>query len=385
MTARPPWALLGALLVIVTLVVYGIARWQPFAPGAPVATAGPAGDPRSGDAVFARSCAVCHGAAGAGGGVGPVLTGARLSAADVAAVVASGRGIMPAGVVTGTEAADVAAYVAGISGGEADDPATPSPAADAGGRATFTGARLDGVGVQLDAAAPSNWTVWIDGPATDPLRVAEIAAGEVASDTPSVDGGTTLPGRYDRVLVGTDPDEPALAGSLAPERAKDLLRLIVGVAPDEPSVLGAAEAQVQILREHVGFLAAARDEGNLANVRFHGEHMVNITRGRPLRDVDGNGEASNPGDGVGLIGGPRAYLRTIGLLIGPALTDRDRTAAALATRISREGARSGRAVSVAAARPSIAAIQRADEQLARAWSALAQAARESAVVELATP
>ncbi len=84
---------------------------------APARTAGFVGDPARGEAVFARSCASCHGTGGAGGGIGPRLVDAGLLEASVASIVATGRGVMPGGLVEGTDAADVAAYVAKIGGG----------------------------------------------------------------------------------------------------------------------------------------------------------------------------------------------------------------------------------------------------------------------------
>ncbi|HEY7177603.1 MAG TPA: cytochrome c [Gaiella sp.] len=104
-----------ALLVVVTLATFGLAKWHPFSPSAPAATS-PAGsgDPTRGARVFASTCAGCHGA-DAQGKVGPALRGSGLTAEEVAAVVASGRGVMPAGLVSGQQAADVAAYVATLS------------------------------------------------------------------------------------------------------------------------------------------------------------------------------------------------------------------------------------------------------------------------------
>lgn len=380
---RPPWALFAALFALVSLGVYGLAQWQPFAPGAPSAEGAALGDPVRGEAVFARSCATCHGDGGSGGGVGPELVDRGLGADQVAGVVAAGRGVMPAGIVSGAEAADVAAYVAQISGGvagAATTPGAPDPPT-AAGRATFTGPRLSGLRVQLDAPAPSNWTVWIEGPGGR-LRVDAIPAGERESDAALVDGGESLVGRYDRVLVGADAQSPALVGSLPAARAQELHRLLVEDSPGGAPVVDLAAGQVEILREHVRFLALARDEGNLANVRFHGEHMVNITRGEPLQDVDGNGEASNPGDGVGLIDGRGAYLRRVALLSGPALTDGDRAAAAVTETIAELGARAGQAATVAEAAPDIAAIVRADATLEADWARLRTRAEESAVIEL---
>ncbi len=372
--------------MLVSLAVYGLAQWQPFAPEAPPAAATAGGDPVAGQAIFARACAQCHGAA-AEGGVGPRLADTGLDAATVAGVVAAGRGIMPAGIVTGAEAADVSAFVAQVAGGAgaATTPApTTTPAPAAGGRAAVVGPALGGLVIALDSPAPADWGVWIEGPAGR-LRVDDIAAGEGASRTPSVDGGRTILGPYDTVLVGADPSSPALVGSFASARIDQLLALRIDdpQRAEEGSALEAAAVQIAVLRDHVRFLAAARDEGNLANVRFHGEHMVNITRGDPLQDIDGNGDVSNPGDGVGLIDGPGAHLRRVGLLTGPALTDPDREADALATVIARDGVVAGRAGSVDAAAQAIAEIERADARLAVVWATLRRAAQRAAVVELA--
>jgi mono/diheme cytochrome c family protein len=100
------------LLIAVVVGTIGLALWHPFKPSpssAPVA-----GDPPRGKAVFAASCAGCHGA-DASGGVGPALAGSGLTESEVVAVVAAGRGVMPAGLVGGQDAADVASYVASLS------------------------------------------------------------------------------------------------------------------------------------------------------------------------------------------------------------------------------------------------------------------------------
>lgn len=77
-----------------------------------------AADVYLGETLFADTCASCHGAAGAGGGVGPRLAGSGLAADQVAQVIASGRGVMPGALVSGTDAASVAAYVASIAAGK---------------------------------------------------------------------------------------------------------------------------------------------------------------------------------------------------------------------------------------------------------------------------
>ena len=369
------------LFVGVSLVVYGLARWQPFEPGAPAAAQAPPGDAVKGKAVFARACAVCHGAS-AEGGVGPALAGSGVEAGEVIAVVGAGRGVMPAGLVEGQEAADVAAYVSSISGAGAESATTPEAPGAAAGRVTFTGERASGVSVRLSEDSPADWTVWLEGSAGR-LPVATIPAGGRTAAAASVDGDPLI-GRYDTALVGVDPGAPELSGTLAPRRSDDLLSLLVDdpSSPGGGSALESADAQIAILREHVRFLVAARDEGNLANVRFHGEHMVNISRGRPLRDVDGNGDPSNPGDGLGLIDGRDAHLPRISTLAGPTVAPAVRDLSALVALIAGQGERCGTAGTVDDARPAIAAIERADARLAAAWSRLRDRAERAAVIEL---
>ena len=376
--------------MLVSAAVYGLARWQPFEPSAAPAADVATGDAAAGEQVFARSCTVCHGPK-AEGGVGPRLAGSGLTAETVAGVVASGRGIMPAGLVSGAEAADVAAYVASISGagapasttpGTATAPTATTPEAPPGGTARLTGPALSGVTVQLAAPAPAKWPVRLQGPAGR-LQIGVLAAGESDLSVGSTRGGRSILDGFDTIEVGVDPAAPDLRGTIATGRSADLSALLVDDpgTPGTESALALAAAQVAVLHEHVGFLRAARDEGNLPNVRFHGEHMVNITRGAPPRDVDGNGEASNPGDGVGLLGGD-GWLRRVGSLIGPSLTDADRAAAAQAAVIARRGEVAGTSASVAAAGPSVDAIAAADARLQAAWARLRARARASATIPL---
>jgi len=102
----------GGVVVVATFV---LAQAQVFAPEAP--SGGPVrGDVKRGAAIFASTCAGCHGEGGVGGSPGPRLVGrSGLDAAEVAAVVEQGRGVMPPGLVSGAERDDVAVYVASIA------------------------------------------------------------------------------------------------------------------------------------------------------------------------------------------------------------------------------------------------------------------------------
>ena len=71
---------------------------------------------------------------------------------------------------------------------------------------------------------------------------------------------------------------------------------------DVTADLRKGQSQIDLLVQHTGFIEQALAQDNVFNVRFHAEHLANITLGEPIRDLDGNGQASNPGDGVGLLG-----------------------------------------------------------------------------------
>ena len=103
-----------ALPFAVAAVTFGLALWHPFSPSAPASASPSTGDVARGETIYSETCAGCHGA-GATGGIGPRLRDSGLTAAEVAAVVASGRGTMPAGLVSGQDLSDVAAYVAMLS------------------------------------------------------------------------------------------------------------------------------------------------------------------------------------------------------------------------------------------------------------------------------
>jgi mono/diheme cytochrome c family protein len=72
------------------------------------------GDPYRGETVFSQKCASCHGVGGAGGGIGPKLTGLPLSLAAAKAQIDNGDSVMPASLVTGGPERDVLAYLATV-------------------------------------------------------------------------------------------------------------------------------------------------------------------------------------------------------------------------------------------------------------------------------
>lgn len=107
------------LLLCVAGAVFALAQGRFLAPSAPAGVGAAAsikpGDAYQGELVFVETCAGCHGDGGVGGGVGPRLAGAGLSAALIQSRIERGAGTMPAGLVEGKSEADVLAYVIGIT------------------------------------------------------------------------------------------------------------------------------------------------------------------------------------------------------------------------------------------------------------------------------
>jgi mono/diheme cytochrome c family protein len=74
------------------------------------------GDPKHGEAIFTQNCSSCHGAAGAGGGIGPTLKGEK-SRKDYAAAIVWIKNPKPPmpklypAPLSESDVADVASYV----------------------------------------------------------------------------------------------------------------------------------------------------------------------------------------------------------------------------------------------------------------------------------
>jgi mono/diheme cytochrome c family protein len=103
-----------ALLLALSGATFGLAKAHLAKPGTPKVAAGAkiaVGDVYRGETVFSQTCAVCHGAAGKGGGIGPRLDGDQITLARVKAQIEAGGGAMPPNLVTGQKELDVLAYV----------------------------------------------------------------------------------------------------------------------------------------------------------------------------------------------------------------------------------------------------------------------------------
>ncbi|MBV8397017.1 MAG: cytochrome c [Actinobacteria bacterium] len=104
----------AVLFVAVSGTVFALAKLHLARPT--LASSGPVqlGDFYNGGTVFSQTCAVCHGADGRGGKIGPKLAGTPITLARAKAQIDAGGSVMPAGLVKGQQEKDVLAYLATI-------------------------------------------------------------------------------------------------------------------------------------------------------------------------------------------------------------------------------------------------------------------------------
>jgi mono/diheme cytochrome c family protein len=261
---------------------------------APATTGAAAGDAERGAATFASTCSGCHGDGGAGG-VAPRLRGASIGVDEARTIITNGRGGMPAGLVSGATLEDVLAYLH-----ERVFAAAGAPAAG-GGTATLSGAGLSAVRLALTSPAPAGWRAWLEG-AGGRDDLGPVPAGATRASLAG-GGATPLGGGEVRVSVGRDAGRPALTGTLDPTVAEALTRLVLRdpSTPGRVALLAGAGDGAAVFARWTGLLIKAVDAGDLAGIHRSAEAVVNVVRGGPGRDVDGDGRVEAPGDGHGLL------------------------------------------------------------------------------------
>lgn len=165
-------------------------------------------------------------------------------------------------------------------------------------------------GVPLPAAG-SHYTLWFSDGLVD-VAMAEIAPGSDISIT--VESDENLPAIFDRAFITLEPDgqsdgpagEPVFL-AFRPLASLDVIPLLLATAPDTPGEKGylpGAEEQAQLAADHGGFMSDSLAAGNLAVAQNHAEHVINILAGQDnsaFGDLNGDGQAQNPGDGFGVI------------------------------------------------------------------------------------
>lgn len=124
-----------------------------------------------------------------------------------------------------------------------------------------------------------------------------------------------LLGNYSGAIISVEPDgiEDGELGTIAftgtvPGESLLHIRHVVFQFPANPDGKGfliGADEQMLLAIEHAGLLLGELAANNLSEARRHAEHVINILDGETgaiFGDLDGDGVAQNPGDGVGVRG-----------------------------------------------------------------------------------
>ena len=175
----------------------------------------------------------------------------------------------------------------------------------------------------LQPSAGTSYLAWVDiasGPIGE-VTVDDRGLGRLDAVIPS---GVAMTFRISEEPIGTSPTEPT--GPIVYEAGIDAAADTRSDALALAAALVDAEEQLVLAQDHQQLLLDAVEVDDLAEVRRHAEHVVNILAGADganFGDIDGSGVAENPGDDIGV----RGHLETA-LEIG----DRFRTPSASSLR-----------------------------------------------------
>jgi hypothetical protein len=121
-------------------------------------------------------------------------------------------------------------------------------------------------------------------------------------------------GRFDQFVISigpannaspNQPGEILFSGEVAGEVNRLVNSFLAGEG--EKGTLFSAAEQANLALEHATYLQESLAAGDMPGARLHAEHVVNLldgADGRSFGDLTGDGQAENPGDGVGV----RGYL-----------------------------------------------------------------------------
>lgn len=161
------------------------------------------------------------------------------------------------------------------------------------------------------------WLIENDGETLRNLGPLPVENGRITA------AGSTeenLLGNYTGALITEEPDEdpePDTPGDIifaseSTSEQRALLRELLFVSElDEQGFLPGAESQINIAQDHAGFIQESLAQNNLDAARLHAEHVINTLDGESgdnFGDLNQDGQAQNPGNGVGV----RLYLQEAG-------------------------------------------------------------------------
>jgi serine/threonine-protein kinase len=257
------------------------------------------------------------------GGVNPLWIAAGIAglalivgAVALGLTLAGGRGLpgsTPASTQPGGQTGTIEAVNTEI--------AAPPPVTSVGA-ALFRDASLTAALNGLEALPDGSfYQAWLIGPRAQPqsLGKLEVFNGTASLKFTAADGKSLLP-RFSGFEISIEqgsqeavrPGHVVYVGQLDPAIMKDL-QAAAEVAPDtavKATILNGVKSQTKVFDTHITNTINAIGAKDLKLIKLHAEHVVNITVGKNdtrYGDLDGNGKAQNPGDGVGL----SIYLRLL--------------------------------------------------------------------------
>ncbi|MCP5095324.1 MAG: hypothetical protein GY943_07220, partial [Chloroflexi bacterium] len=163
-------------------------------------------------------------------------------------------------------------------------------------------------------AASQQYVAWVRNSGTNESRF--LGALDVINGQVDVTGSAAenLLLGYDELLITLQPVEQGevldmatavYASTFHSDIGIAVMQLIADGITGEPGSLFNAEAQLKIALQHQQFAAESLAAGNLAEAKIHTEHIINILDGEGgehFGDLNLDGQAQNPGDGVGVRG-----------------------------------------------------------------------------------
>lgn len=176
---------------------------------------------------------------------------------------------------------------------------------------TFT---LADVPAPAAGTAYEGWLISDDGSIKLSTGILAVATdGTVNHDFTSPDGENFVH-LYDKVVITIEPvpdSDPGPSPDVAYSHAipagaiTHIRHLLTNWPPGESKgILTNLKEQLDTAILHANLAKREADAGNVAGLRQHIEHVINIIEGEDgpnFGDLDGNGSTQNPGDGVGVL------------------------------------------------------------------------------------
>lgn len=166
-----------------------------------------------------------------------------------------------------------------------------------------------------DGTAYEGWLVSNNGKTVLSTGVMDVEEDGSVSHSFSSPDGENLLALYDKLVItvepvpdtDSDPSSEAAYSSFIPQGAMGHVRhLIVSFPEGEPQgIVASLQMQLDEALVHAQAARAEADKGNLSGAKNLMEQVINIIEGEDganFGDIDGDGQTSNPGDGVGVLG-----------------------------------------------------------------------------------